>query len=139
MSWLPKLKNPFKKEDAAPVEGGTTIPGMPAGMPPLPPEIANDPKMKGMMGTFFRKWKDPAFLKQLRVLAGHMQKEGVDIKDMKAVQAWLEKNKERVEKGDFEEEAQKPGVTVVNTGPEVGRNDPCHCGSGKKFKKCHGA
>ena len=20
-----------------------------------------------------------------------------------------------------------------------GRNDPCHCGSGKKFKKCHGA
>ena len=22
---------------------------------------------------------------------------------------------------------------------EPGRNDPCHCGSGKKFKKCHGA
>jgi preprotein translocase subunit SecA len=21
----------------------------------------------------------------------------------------------------------------------VGRNDPCPCGSGKKFKKCHGA
>jgi hypothetical protein len=21
---------------------------------------------------------------------------------------------------------------------KVGRNDPCHCGSGKKFKKCHG-
>ncbi|MBI3288062.1 MAG: YchJ family protein [Elusimicrobia bacterium] len=28
--------------------------------------------------------------------------------------------------------------TVVNTGPDVGRNDPCHCGSQKKFKKCHG-
>ena len=28
--------------------------------------------------------------------------------------------------------------TVVNTGPDVGRNDPCHCGSNKKFKKCHG-
>jgi SEC-C motif domain protein len=26
----------------------------------------------------------------------------------------------------------------VNAEPEVGRNDPCHCGSGKKFKKCHG-
>ena len=25
------------------------------------------------------------------------------------------------------------------TGPAVGRNDPCPCGSGKKFKKCHGA
>ena len=28
--------------------------------------------------------------------------------------------------------------TVVNTMPKVGRNDPCFCGSGKKFKKCHG-
>ena len=23
--------------------------------------------------------------------------------------------------------------------PKVGRNDPCPCGSGKKYKKCHGA
>jgi preprotein translocase subunit SecA len=23
--------------------------------------------------------------------------------------------------------------------PKIGRNDPCHCGSGKKYKKCHGA
>jgi len=23
--------------------------------------------------------------------------------------------------------------------PKVGRNDPCPCGSGKKFKQCHGA
>lgn len=23
--------------------------------------------------------------------------------------------------------------------PKIGRNDPCHCGSNKKFKKCHGA
>lgn len=25
---------------------------------------------------------------------------------------------------------------VINTEPKVGRNDPCPCGSGKKFKKC---
>jgi preprotein translocase subunit SecA len=29
--------------------------------------------------------------------------------------------------------------TVVNGGPKVGRNDPCPCGSGKKYKRCHGA
>jgi preprotein translocase subunit SecA len=29
--------------------------------------------------------------------------------------------------------------TVKSTGPKVGRNDPCPCGSGKKYKKCHGA
>jgi len=28
--------------------------------------------------------------------------------------------------------------TLVRTGPKVGRNDPCSCGSGKKFKKCCG-
>jgi len=26
--------------------------------------------------------------------------------------------------------------TVVRTGPKVGRNDPCPCGSGKKYKHC---
>jgi preprotein translocase subunit SecA len=29
--------------------------------------------------------------------------------------------------------------TIVNEAPRVGRNDPCPCGSGKKYKKCHGA
>jgi SEC-C motif-containing protein len=29
--------------------------------------------------------------------------------------------------------------TVRRTEPKIGRNDPCHCGSGKKFKKCCGA
>ena len=29
--------------------------------------------------------------------------------------------------------------TVKRDEPKIGRNDPCYCGSGKKFKKCHGA
>jgi preprotein translocase subunit SecA len=29
--------------------------------------------------------------------------------------------------------------TVTRDQPKVGRNDPCPCGSGKKYKKCHGA
>ncbi len=32
-----------------------------------------------------------------------------------------------------------PGAAVPNPYAGVGRNDPCPCGSGKKFKKCHGA
>jgi preprotein translocase subunit SecA len=31
--------------------------------------------------------------------------------------------------------AQKP---TNSSGEKIGRNDPCHCGSGKKYKKCHG-
>ena len=30
------------------------------------------------------------------------------------------------------------GGTVVREEPKVGRNDPCPCGSGKKYKHCHG-
>jgi len=30
-------------------------------------------------------------------------------------------------------------VAQVIKGDKVGRNDPCPCGSGKKYKKCHGA
>ncbi|HSR01404.1 MAG TPA: SEC-C metal-binding domain-containing protein, partial [Methylophilaceae bacterium] len=28
---------------------------------------------------------------------------------------------------------------VVREGQKIGRNDPCPCGSGKKYKQCHGA
>ncbi len=36
-----------------------------------------------------------------------------------------------------DEAADKP-ETVVRDAPKVGRNDPCPCGSGKKYKQCHG-
>ncbi|HEX7664828.1 MAG TPA: UPF0149 family protein [Polyangiaceae bacterium] len=35
--------------------------------------------------------------------------------------------------------AGKRTVPRVNTAAKTGRNDPCPCGSGKKYKKCHGA
>ena len=31
-----------------------------------------------------------------------------------------------------------PPMPIRNEGPKVGRNDPCPCGSGKKYKNCHG-
>jgi preprotein translocase subunit SecA len=36
-------------------------------------------------------------------------------------------------------EIQLPKITIRRDTPKVGRNDPCPCGSGKKFKQCHGA
>jgi len=35
--------------------------------------------------------------------------------------------------------AQDEGKPMRRDQPKVGRNDPCPCGSGKKYKKCHGA
>ncbi|MDQ6964206.1 MAG: preprotein translocase subunit SecA [Mariprofundales bacterium] len=34
--------------------------------------------------------------------------------------------------------ADEPVQTVRRNHPKVGRNDPCPCGSGKKYKQCHG-
>jgi preprotein translocase subunit SecA len=31
-----------------------------------------------------------------------------------------------------------PQAPVRRDAPKVGRNDPCPCGSGKKYKQCHG-
>ena len=36
------------------------------------------------------------------------------------------------------QQAPQPVQQVVREGPKVGRNDPCPCGSGKKYKSCHG-
>ena len=44
--------------------------------------------------------------------------------------------------GSFSEEEMTQmagGTPIVRDGVKVGRNDPCPCGSGKKFKQCHGA
>src|SRR5580693_5079568 len=41
----------------------------------------------------------------------------------------------QIQSGAAPAEPPKP----VRTGAKVGRNDPCPCGSGKKYKKCHGA
>ncbi len=44
----------------------------------------------------------------------------------------------------WEEEAEAEDLdkrvppTVKREGPKVGRNDPCPCGSGRKYKSCHG-
>ena len=40
--------------------------------------------------------------------------------------------------GNISEKEGGMNKTVVNEGPKVGRNDPCPCGSGKKYKNCCG-
>ncbi len=40
--------------------------------------------------------------------------------------------------GESAENAESGNETVVRDGRKVGRNEPCPCGSGKKFKQCHG-
>ena len=43
-----------------------------------------------------------------------------------------------VEEGSAAHASAKPQATIRHRAAKTGRNDPCFCGSGKKFKKCHG-
>jgi preprotein translocase subunit SecA len=57
----------------------------------------------------------------------------------------LEESFQRKKKRELEQARMAGGggaqqvQQVVRSGAKVGRNDPCPCGSGKKYKKCHGA
>ncbi|MCQ2077617.1 MAG: preprotein translocase subunit SecA [Bacteroidaceae bacterium] len=48
----------------------------------------------------------------------------------------VQKAMQRAAGGDTRQ--RQPSTPIVNQGPKVGRNDPCPCGSGKKYKNCHG-
>lgn len=57
------------------------------------------------------------------------------------VPLWEEYGRTREQAGkarDFSIAGGSSSGTQVNTGVQIGRNDPCPCGSGKKFKKCCG-
>ncbi|MFZ9687702.1 MAG: preprotein translocase subunit SecA [Chitinophagaceae bacterium] len=48
-------------------------------------------------------------------------------------------SQENIEGGnEYHDPSQSTKPEPVRVGPKVGRNDPCPCGSGKKFKSCHG-
>lgn len=61
-----------------------------------------------------------------------------EVKEMRAERKQtfiLSRGAENAQSGGGETESGK-GVTVRREGKKVGRNDPCPCGSGKKYKKC---
>lgn len=51
---------------------------------------------------------------------------------------YQEQAEQRTEAGRAASEAAQANNTPYRAAKKVGRNDPCPCGSGKKFKNCHG-
>ena len=45
---------------------------------------------------------------------------------------------EMMETPDYYDPSQNVKQEPIIAGPKIGRNDPCPCGSGKKYKQCHG-
>ncbi|MBU3004434.1 preprotein translocase subunit SecA [Paraglaciecola arctica] len=59
--------------------------------------------------------------------------------DVEAVEEQRRQADETPKKFEHESASKpEPTKTGIRQGPKVGRNDPCPCGSGKKYKQCHG-
>jgi len=128
----------------APKTGGSQAPA--AQQQPLPlelidcltPDGAPDIKAleaKGLLPKYLRVWNNPATLKLLKTVSQLIKADGIDLKDKAAVKAWAGENPEKLDPAAARQAAGKQ-ETFTKSGPSAGRNDPCPCGSGKKFKKC---
>ncbi|MFT5287379.1 MAG: hypothetical protein ACI8TQ_003564 [Planctomycetota bacterium] len=57
----------------------------------------------------------------------------------RALEASLPRFAEAVRSGAYrDQQVRKKSAPFIHGAEKLGRNDPCSCGSGKKFKKCHG-
>ena len=61
--------------------------------------------------------------------------EGVSVD---AAREQFESHSKRMDQGVSSSQSKASVETIRNDDPKVGRNDDCPCGSGKKYKKCHG-
>ena len=74
-----------------------------------------------------------------KILLHIQKKEGVTRKETAQItNASLEDTAINLVDGNLSEKEGGMNKTVVNKEPKVGRNDPCPCGSGKKYKQCCG-
>lgn len=118
----------------------------PAAAAPKAPEVKGDKKesieeriereIDSLPSMFKGKLKDPEVKKRFIDIAKRMEKDGVDFKSIRQMKKWMKQHEAelRAEQGGQVAKVE----TVVHEGPRIGRNDPCPCGSGKKYKKCCG-
>jgi preprotein translocase subunit SecA len=102
-----------------------------SGMPPLPyPEI-EEPEDEELNGVEPRQLSEAELEEQQR----RNQQSVLDL--TRNIQR--RKDKELADLQFSNGDGAGESKTVSHKGPKVGRNELCPCGSGKKYKKCHGA
>jgi preprotein translocase subunit SecA len=99
-------------------------------------ELMTNVRLQICTGLFRSASNLSAFENMLAILARSARTEGPETPQAPPAPA---NGKVAPDAGPPEREIQLPKVTIRRDTPKVGRNDPCPCGSGKKFKHCHGA
>ncbi len=132
--------NPFKKKSAeetpqtAPAAAGASQAEKKAPKESIEQRIERE--IDSLPGMIKNKLKDPQIKQRFIDIAKRMEKDGVDFKSIRQMKKWMKAHEAELK---AEQAGGVPKVeTVVHEGPRIGRNDPCPCGSGKKYKKCCG-
>ncbi|HEY1792451.1 MAG TPA: preprotein translocase subunit SecA [Opitutaceae bacterium] len=99
-------------------------------------ELMANVRLQICTGLFRSASNLSSFENMLSLLARNARTEGPETLEAPAAQRPPDA---AVQAAAPEKELQLPKVTVRRDTPKVGRNDPCPCGSGKKYKHCHGA
>jgi uncharacterized protein YchJ len=94
-------------------------------------------ELDALPAVFKAKLKDPAVKERFMNIARRMEADGVNFKSIRQMKKWMKDHEQELRAEGAPE--QQHVETVVHEGPRIGRNDPCPCGSGKKYKKCCGA
>ena len=133
--------NPFKRKKAPEVPPPQKAPAAPepkaAGKEPKESiEQRIEREMDSLPGIIRNKLKDPQIKQRFIDIAKRMEKDGVNFQSLRQMKKWMKEHEAELK---AEQNGDIPKVeTVVHDGPRIGRNDPCPCGSGKKYKKCCG-
>ncbi|MCR4820747.1 MAG: SEC-C domain-containing protein [Elusimicrobiales bacterium] len=120
-------KEEDKKTEAAKLEGKSDKPVSEKTDEELEAEI------NAISPDILKQAKEPAQKAMIIRIYRRLLEAGIDVNDDKAVKKWVMKHPEIIRGGDVIQVK-----TVHREQPKIGRNDPCPCGSGKKYKKCCG-
>ncbi len=128
--------NPFKKKSTPQADTKAAAKAdKPAKKESIEQRIERE--IESLPGMIKNKLKDPQIKQRFIDIAKRMEKDGVDFKSIRQMKKWMKEHEAEL-KAENATGVQKV-ETVVHEGPRIGRNDPCPCGSGKKYKKCCGA
>jgi len=99
--------------------------------------------VRGWSETIVARGMDPGCWGMAKSFGMQMAADGIDMEDEQAVQRYIVEynsqllSQEPTDRPDVE--AFKPRTPIVEQSPKIGRNQPCPCGSGRKYKKCCGS
>ena len=89
-----------------------------------------------MLGTITREVAQITLTVQIR---GEADVEAVEHQEQKVSNVQYQHAGYDEALGSDDDQQPQPQQPIQRQFPKVGRNDPCPCGSGKKYKHCHGA